>query len=69
MKYYEKRRGSVAVLDSSANILECLICGNRWGANIRPQSGGKYYRGAWTCSDCGANTKTKRFDEALVETL
>jgi hypothetical protein len=39
------------LLDPSTGLMECKICGTRHIANIKPGSGGKYYRGAWQCQN------------------
>lgn len=38
------------LLDPNTGLMECKLCGARHTANIRPQSGGKYYRGSWQCA-------------------
>ena len=55
LKNYEYRRGSIEVLDSSSGAMRCRECGATWLANLR--GGGKYYRGSWTCFNCGASSK------------
>ena len=52
---YEYRRGYIAVTDSSSSAMCCLACGTSWLAMLR--HGGYFYRGAWTCYYCGANSK------------
>jgi hypothetical protein len=37
------------LVNPSTGEMECKICGARHFANIRPGSGGHYYRGAWQC--------------------
>jgi hypothetical protein len=54
---YEYRRSSIEVLSSTTGAMRCRECGARWVANIRPDSNGHYYRGSWTCQNCGANSK------------
>jgi hypothetical protein len=39
------------VLDQYTGLMECKICGFQHYANIRPDSGGRYYRGSWQCSN------------------
>jgi hypothetical protein len=56
-KTWEYRRGPIAIMDRSTSSMECLQCGAVWHAQIRP--GGQFYRGAWTCHNCGANSKDK----------
>jgi transposase-like protein len=58
-KDYAYRRGPIAVVNSQTGAMQCLNCGQKWVSNIRPRSGGQYYRGSWTCSRCGANRKDK----------
>ena len=29
--------------------MECKVCGSTHWANIKPMSGGRYYRGSWQC--------------------
>jgi hypothetical protein len=38
------------LIDPSTGLMECAVCGSTHWANIKPQSGGRYYRGAWQCS-------------------
>ena len=37
------------LLDVNSGLMQCKICGAQHCANIKPQSGGKFYRGAWQC--------------------
>lgn len=37
------------LIDVSSGLMECRACGARHTANIKPQSGGKYYPGSWDC--------------------
>ncbi|MFQ6023996.1 MAG: hypothetical protein ACE5NW_14855 [Acidiferrobacterales bacterium] len=37
------------LLDPFTGLMECKVCGTRHAALIRPDSGGKYYRGSWQC--------------------
>ena len=37
------------LIDPSSGLMECKVCGARHHANIKPQSGGHYYRGSWQC--------------------
>lgn len=37
------------LLDPRSGLMECRVCGARHLANIKPHSGGRYYRGAWQC--------------------
>jgi hypothetical protein len=30
-------------------LFKCKICGVKWSPNIKPESNGKFYRGAWQC--------------------
>ena len=38
------------LIDPHTGLMECAVCGSTHWANITPQSGGRYYRGAWQCS-------------------
>ena len=58
-KTWEHRRGPIAIVSTHTSSMECLKCGAVWQAQIRPHSGGEFYRGAWTCHSCGANSKDK----------
>ena len=37
------------LLDSQTGLMECRICGARHSPLIKPDSGGKFYRGSWQC--------------------
>ena len=37
------------LLDARTGLMECTQCRQRWHANIKPDSGSKYYRGSWQC--------------------
>ena len=39
------------LLEPRSGMMECKVCGNRHWANIRPDSGGHYYRGSWQCEN------------------
>ena len=39
------------LVDPSSGTMECRICGARHCANIRPDSNGRYYPGAWQCPE------------------
>ena len=43
------RKTVMRLVDSSTGLMECPVCGHRHLANIRPDSGGCYYRGSWQC--------------------
>ena len=30
-------------------MMECRVCGATHSANVRPNSGGHFYRGSWQC--------------------
>jgi hypothetical protein len=38
------------VVDASTGLMECAVCGSRHLGNVKPQSGCRFYRGAWQCS-------------------
>jgi hypothetical protein len=37
------------LINAHTGLMECTVCGSRHCANIKPQSGGRFYRGAWQC--------------------
>jgi len=37
------------LIDSSTGLVKCKVCDATHLANIRPNSGGNYYRGSWQC--------------------
>ena len=37
------------LIDPHTGLMECKVCGSTHVANIKPDSGGKYYRGSWQC--------------------
>jgi hypothetical protein len=51
----------VEILDDVRPLLACKHCGQVWAPNIRPLSGGLFYRGAWQCPNgCRAPGLPKR---------
>ena len=52
---YDYRRGHIELVNASTGDMRCRKCGAQWRSNLR--GGGLYYRGSWTCSFCGANSK------------
>ncbi|MCK4526157.1 hypothetical protein KAW18_02200 [candidate division WOR-3 bacterium] len=41
--------GIVEIIDSKSPVFRCKVCGQRWSPNIKPDSGGRFYGGAWQC--------------------
>jgi len=39
----------IKLIDERTGLMACRACGARHVANIKPQSGGKYYPGSWKC--------------------
>ena len=39
------------LVNPSTGEMACKVCGARHFANIKPDSGGKFYRGAWQCQN------------------
>jgi hypothetical protein len=37
------------LIDPSTGYMECKVCGDYHVADIKPRSGGHYYRGSWQC--------------------
>lgn len=42
-------RGPMKLVNKYTNEMECRVCGSIHFASIKPQSGGKFYRGSWQC--------------------
>jgi hypothetical protein len=42
--------GTMKLIDPHAGMMECRVCGARHAASGKPQSGGRFWRGAWQCS-------------------
>lgn len=40
---------TMRLLDPRSGLMECKVCGHQRFANIKPDSGGNYYRGSWQC--------------------
>jgi hypothetical protein len=38
------------LIDSHTGRMRCKVCGAEHYANIKPNSGGKYYYGCWQCN-------------------
>lgn len=53
---FERKRGSVLLLNHKTGAMACLECGERWRAAMR--SG--FYAGRVTCPRCGAGTRQKQ---------
>lgn len=43
------RKKVMKLIDPNRGLMECIICGQRHYANIKPNSNGNYYRGSWQC--------------------
>lgn len=54
------------LIDPHESIFECKVCGARHGAVIKPNSNGKYYRGAWQCLN-GCKLPEKTAKEKLLD--
>lgn len=37
------------LIEPSSGLMECRVCGRRHIADIKPDSGGHYYRSSWQC--------------------
>ncbi|HZE87022.1 MAG TPA: hypothetical protein VE090_02330 [Methylomirabilota bacterium] len=44
-----KKRGNTKLVNPVSGLMECIVCGSRWYASIKPASNGNYFRGAWQC--------------------
>lgn len=51
-------KGTMKLLDPSTGLMECTVCGHRHVANVKPDSGGKFYRGSWQCISGYRNEET-----------
>lgn len=53
---------TMRLIDSRTGQMECRYCGYTHWANIRPGSGGRYYRGSWQCErrTCNARAKSRQ---------
>jgi hypothetical protein len=47
------------LIDPNTGLMECGVCGSRHFANIKPHSGGRFYRAAWQCSSDSCPTKQR----------
>jgi hypothetical protein len=55
------------LLDRYTGRMECKVCGREHYANIRPRSGGRYYRGSWQClNGCKLPEQERAPDEATI---
>ena len=39
------------LINISTGEMKCKICGARHFASVKPDSGGKFYRGSWQCQN------------------
>lgn len=37
------------LVNPDTGLMECKVCGARHQAQVKPDSGGKFYRGSWQC--------------------
>lgn len=52
----------VEILDDRNLKFKCKVCGQVWWPNIKPDSGGRLYRGAWQCPNgCEERDLKKEF--------
>lgn len=40
------------LIDARTGLFECPTCGHKWQAQVKPDSGGKFYRGSRQCPHC-----------------
>jgi hypothetical protein len=52
-----KRSRPMKLIDPSTGLMECEFCGSIHLASIRPQSNGRFYRGAWQCNEPNCPSK------------
>jgi len=49
------------IVNERSGLMECKKCGRRHNAQIKPNSGGQYYHGAWQCENgCKLDKKSKK---------
>jgi hypothetical protein len=48
---------AMKLVNASTGLLECKTCGSVHFADIKPMSGGHFYRGAWECRNDTCPTK------------
>jgi hypothetical protein len=53
-------RKVMKLVDPSAGKMVCKVCGSVHVANIRPGSGGLYYRGSWQCQHAASSLTGRR---------
>jgi hypothetical protein len=54
------------LLNKERGLMECKVCGARHFSSIKPDSGGKYYRGSWQCvNGCRLENIEKKREEFL----
>jgi hypothetical protein len=59
----------MTLMDARTGMMQCRICGAVHFAQIKPESGGKYYRGAWQCSNGCKLPEEKHPLDLLEKTL
>lgn len=48
-------KGTMKLIDERTGLMECATCGAVHSAMMKPDSGGKFYRGSWHCHNCQVN--------------
>ena len=62
------KRSIMKLIDPSTGLMECRVCGSRHNTNIKPDSRGRFYRGAWTClNGCTKDDLKKAVKKNLVD--
>jgi hypothetical protein len=52
-------RKVMKLLNASTGLMQCMICGNKHWANIKPDSNGNFYPKAWQCAN-GCEIKSEK---------
>jgi hypothetical protein len=52
------------LVDSHTGRMVCPVCGSEHYARIKPQSGGRFYRGSWHCVNGCTIQKPESYSEA-----
>jgi hypothetical protein len=47
----KQNKNVMELIDDSTGLMKCFVCGQEHFANLKPNSDGEFYRGAWQCSN------------------
>ena len=60
----KETRSTGMLIDPITGLHRCQVCGSEWLADIKPSSGGRYWRGSKCCPQGCA---MERLEEIVVE--